>query len=68
MRVRVAQAAAADLRFALRQAGCVSVALGEEELEIAYPSAQTASEEATALRFFLRAWQAARPAEVEIQA
>ena len=68
MRVCVAQAAVADLRSALRQAGCVWVTLGEGEVEIAYPSARDSSEETTALRFFLRAWQAAGPAEVEIRA
>lgn len=63
MRVRVAQAAAAaDLRSALRSAGCVSAVLGEGELAVAYPAAQNSQEEAAALRFFLRAWQAARPA------
>ena len=68
MRVRVAQAAAADLRSALRQAGCVSVALGGGELAIAYPLAADFSEEAVTLLFFLRAWQAARPtAKLEIR-
>ena len=43
----------------LREAGCVSVRVGETALAVAYPAALDEREEAIELTFFLRAWAAA---------
>lgn len=51
---------AAELQLALRDAGYLSVAVGEAGVSIADPRASGREEEAE-LRFFVRAWGAARP-------
>lgn len=56
-----------ELQVALREARCTSVAAGEGALEVAHPAALDEREELIELKFFLRAWQAARPgAQVEL--
>jgi predicted short-subunit dehydrogenase-like oxidoreductase (DUF2520 family) len=49
------------LHAALLEAQCLSVSVGEDALEVSYPSAHDEREALIELRFFVRAWQAGRP-------
>ena len=61
MRVSVSEPRfAAELQRALRDAGYLSVTFGEAGVSVADPRASNPEEEAE-LRFFVRAWGAARP-------
>jgi hypothetical protein len=63
MRVRVGQPhLATELKEALDDAGCVSVEIDDGGLAVAHPHANDPREETIELTFFLRAWEAARPA------
>ena len=50
-----------ELQTALRNARCTSAAVGGGMLDVAHPAAIDEREELIELRFFLRAWEAARP-------
>jgi hypothetical protein len=50
-----------ELRAALAEASCLSVAVDDDTLDVAHPSALDEREALIELKFFLRAWQAARP-------
>jgi hypothetical protein len=61
MRIAVSEPRfAAELQRALRDAGYLSVAVGEAAVSVPDPRASGPEEEAE-LKFFVRAWGAARP-------
>lgn len=56
-----------ELRASLLEARCISVPVADDALDVAHPSALDAREALIELRFFLKAWQDARPgARIEL--